>query len=265
MKVVHNTSGILLGGMTEDGVVLSDFWHWSVEKCDDKFNITFREESQPVMHSASLSNSYARFGASLVSSSIGFLLIGGISARGLIPLDSEVILLSPSICTGLCAVAELSKATELHKVRLTYQGRRALLVGHSVISVDTGEMLVLGGGAVCFSFGTYWNPGLWTLQEATEAPKPSWYLCCPPEANSLPAPLVSSIDSTDQDLIETPTKGNAKSIERVSVASSQAFEAIVTDAKPVILEGLDIGPCTETWTIDYLRDTVGPRRQVRSG
>ena len=32
--------------------------------------------------------------------------------------------------------------------------------------------------------------------------------------------------------------------------------------KPAIIEGLDIGPCTDLWTLDYLTEKLGPEREL---
>jgi tRNA wybutosine-synthesizing protein 4 len=39
---------------------------------------------------------------------------------------------------------------------------RPLLIGSSIQYIG-GKLLIMGGSAVCFSFGTYWNKGCFTL------------------------------------------------------------------------------------------------------
>jgi tRNA wybutosine-synthesizing protein 4 len=51
-------------------------------------------------------------------------------------------------------------------------------------------------------------------------------------------------------------------VPRVRVTSTAEFDRILEAAVPVILEGLDIGPCQEKWTNDYLLKEVGPGREV---
>ena len=51
-------------------------------------------------------------------------------------------------------------------------------------------------------------------------------------------------------------------VSRKGISSSREFQAIVDGAKPVILHGLDIGPCQELWTKEYLENAIGRDRDV---
>ena len=53
-------------------------------------------------------------------------------------------------------------------------------------------------------------------------------------------------------------------IPRVRVTSQADFMQITRKAKPVIIETLDIGPCTTAWTSEYLKKKIGVDREVRS-
>lgn len=46
------------------------------------------------------------------------------------------------------------------------------------------------------------------------------------------------------------------------IGSSIDFDEILRLAKPIILERLDLGPCTDIWTSDYLKKHVGADREV---
>lgn len=257
MITVGGNSGILLGGMSEGGIVLSDFWHWFVNL--DVENVTIKFQ-QVKLRSPGFDGFGARFGASLNYTQLGFLLVGGIADRGLVAQESEVVIVSPDKRVTPTSRDELWGTVEVERVDLVCAGPRPLLVGHSIITVDS-YVLILGGGAVCFSFGTHWNTGIWTLHGGKDLPGPEWHLFNVSEG-ILPSRsmLPSTKHSGDGD--RSPCNLQAKAISRVRVASRQGFEEIVTRARPVILEGLDIGSCTRIWTTDYLRDAVGANRPV---
>ena len=61
----------------------------------------------------------------------------------------------------------------------------------------------------------------------------------------------------------SPTSYRLTSIRRVRITSPEDFEQILQAAVPVVIEGLDIGSCQKKWTDSYLKETVGPEREVR--
>lgn len=97
-----------------------------------------------------------RFGAELVSSRWGLLLIGGIGPRGPVPFSEEVLV--------------LRKYGRIDKFeRLFDKGEgRPLFVGCGAVSVEGGDVLIVGGSAVCFSFGAFWNESTYLLREKKE-------------------------------------------------------------------------------------------------
>ena len=258
MVAVDGTSGIMLGGMGDDGIVLSECWHWLVNMQDEAVTITFREGN----FSPSFDCFTARFGASLELLPPGLLLIGGVSDRGLIPEKFEIVILRPEPGETSEPGEPFRGLNHVERAELVSAGPRLLLVGHSAITVDAGNILILGGGAVCFSFGTHWNTGIWTLRAGNDVPGPMWHLCDVSEVNIPSSHVISGSTSRNGDGNHTSSDSSPKLIGRVRVDSRQAFEAIVAKGIPVILEGLDVGSCTKDWTTDYLRDRVGADRQV---
>lgn len=144
---------------------------------------------------------------------------------------------------------------------------RPLLIGTSAIS-NGDSIIIMGGSAVCFSFGTFWNKGCYTLttkysvgpesgedatNDTTGAP---WEFVHTFDGAAAPKPTPISLSSSapgTQALVKVP---------RVKVNSSVEFDKILDASKPVILEGLDIGVCTKEWTSEYLKDKVGADREV---
>lgn len=60
------------------------------------------------------------------------------------------------------------------------------------------------------------------------------------------------------------SKGKCKpiSILRKSIKTAADFELIRNESRPVILTGVDIGPCSTLWTDEYLKAKIGPTRPV---
>jgi tRNA wybutosine-synthesizing protein 4 len=194
-----------------------------------------------------------RFGASISSTREHAVVIGGISTRGCLAHEHEVLLLGKDSLNGLVTGTggQLS-VTPVFAAPSEPSGPRPLLIGHSSYAVDPGQnVLIVGGGAVCFSFGTYWNEGSWLLKAATADQTNEWVLVEP------------SATSADQTTATTSTEAvQATSILRVKISSPEEFQEILAAARPVILEGLDVGPCVSLWTKEYLQEKVGQEREV---
>lgn len=52
------------------------------------------------------------------------------------------------------------------------------------------------------------------------------------------------------------------SVKRARLSAVLSFQDIIAQGRPVVLEGLDIGPCTSKWSLDYLANQIGPDRKV---
>lgn len=140
---------------------------------------------------------------------------------------------------------------------------RPLLIGVSVLSVKD-SLLVMGGSAVCFSFGTFLNKGCFTIQlpptptngaaSSIEKPKVLW------KYMTTGAPIPSNTSKSNGS--PQSTTGSLVGIPRVKIQSSEEFSRLVEANKPAILEGSNLGTCTELWTQAYLKEKVGPEREV---
>lgn len=128
-------SGVIVGGMTSAGRVLNDFWHWNLQPdmsitCQ---NVTARASTVMKQNASIL----GRFGAQMVRSEHGILLVGGIAGGRMLTRHDEIL--------------------NMRSLRpFSVKNARPLFVGACVQDVD-GGLLLLGGGATCFSFGTYWS------------------------------------------------------------------------------------------------------------
>ena len=162
--------GILLGGMFDDGMICDGVYSWRIEHPDEidvdypqegDLHIVIRKYDTSKDKSDPQALKYlSRFGATIERTTDDFLLIGGV-ANKIIPASFEVL----KICARV--VVDTPRADP----RLTWSVKplntdlpspRSLLVGHSS-TYAPGRLTIVGGGAVCFSFGTFWNTAPITL------------------------------------------------------------------------------------------------------
>lgn len=140
---------------------------------------------------------------------------------------------------------------------------RPLLIGVSVVSIKE-SLLIMGGSAVCFSFGTFWNKGCFEIDmppasanddyDASETSKSSWQYIA---TGSAKVQNTSTVYNRPQ-----VSSNYLPEVPRIKVQSSEEFSRIVEAKKPVIFNDSSIGSCTDLWTPTYLKDKVGSKREV---
>ena len=222
-------------------------WH-SVNVDFQKPIITFKFSSIPQKFPATV----ARFGASVVRHQGQTWIIGGIV---------KDIILTES--TEVCLVTSQAKVSKTPVFRSSNLVPRPLLIGSSVVSTGT-SLLILGGSAVCFSFGTFWNTGCYTVNTVDTSEEggiqsPAQHLTDPWRFSHTVAAALTGLPA---EIPRLASVSSIVSIPRMRIRSSAEFGHILRSAKPVILEGLDIGPCTDIWTSRYLKEHIGAEREV---
>lgn len=252
-STAHSSSpvfGVLAGGMTLESAMQQASWRWELHLPDNL------RHHQPIMSFRRLDHfeshvGLARFGASVICHQDQTYVVGGIVKDEMLMSGNEICAFQHHENEVTCSPLLLNRSCELP---------RPLLVGTTVVS--TGHsLLIMGGSAVCFSFGTFWNRGCFELCPRSQMDKSSstiksWKCVRTVEAEVLhqsltvPAPEISAEPTTP------------KLLPRTRVSSPEEFEKIVQTRSPVILEGLDIGPCTVKWTADYLKNQIGLDREV---
>lgn len=167
--------------------------------------------------------------------------------------------------TEVCSIDDELQLSRAVISRKSGSDPRPLLIGASVVSMGS-SLLVMGGSSVCFSFGTYWNTGCYTLlgvgdaskcgvQSLRESPNGPWGLL---HTVAAAKPTVLPIEAPPLTPVHSPI-----SVSRVNIRISADFDQILRSAKPVILEGLNFGQCSERWTSSYLKECIGAEREVR--
>lgn len=193
-----------------------------------------------------------RFGASTVSHQGGTYVVGGIIKDTMLSTSDEVSVLihTPSSLRVVKTTLNIAESIS-----------RPLLIGTTVVSAGS-SILIMGGSAVCFSFGTFWNKGSFTLiskkdDELTasgsnhQAPGIWCYIQTigPPTATNRVMNLAS-------------TSPIHRDVPRIQITSPDEFLKVLSAGTPAIINGLNIGDCVEKWTAGYLKDKVGTNREV---
>lgn len=251
------TRGLLVGGIGACGTILDDVWEWSLSGTATP-QLSFRDMTNEIRN-CSTDSTCARVGASLVPWGDALLLIGGVSKLGIVSLAQEFLLLRHSD-TGI----------DIQHPKIHLPAYWPLLVGAGISAVSANEIVVAGGGAVCFSMGSFWNDHYLSIT-LSETDTKSWQPVVPRAHNVAGAELKSTEPrSTEKGARKAQSKKGkkinngpkSKGIPRVQLQSAEDFSALVATSIPAIITGLDIGPCTELWTLEHLESKLGSDREL---
>lgn len=257
MASTDGTSGVLFGGIGKDNTILEDFWTWSLrQKHDGTLSLEFVDVTEKLQRSSHLYKYVCRFGATVNQAPGKLMIVGGVIPRQIVPADKEILLLDvPSLSQAdkpqNCTISSIGLGTN-------FPGPRPLLCGHVSCVVNPDHILILGGGAVCFSFGTFWTEGTWLLKPIDSSLENNWALI--PE-NAQTEKMPTALPSSSQ-TASLQTAEGIQTVPRTDVKKPAKFQQILRDGKPVVIEGSDIGPCTNLWTKEYMTNAVGSERKV---
>ena len=235
--------GILLGGMTNDGKILSEAWEWTISGDASAISISLsrmtfsRPDTLPLV---------GRLGASLVYSRFGILLVGGVSSTP-IPQSVEVIRIFRENTDD-----DRKTVWEWAPINIRTTGQRPLLIGHSTYA-SLDAVAILGGGAVCFSFGIFWNETILKISSCDRASQPL--------IEKIPQELYSSSERKSTGNVFKPIH-LAGTVPRNDVESSKDFEQILNDGRPVMMSNMNMGSCTADWTLKTLTTKIGGDRAI---
>lgn len=195
-----------------------------------------------------------RFGASLIRHQNRIVVIGGVIKDRLLNSADEIC----AVDVERCRISALA-------INALAEFPRPLLVGVTVAPVPEDSVLLMGGSAVCFSFGTFWNSGCYTIRMVGREGSRSTDL----DSRSLKAwkylRIVSAAAGNLQDhRREAAGHQYPISVPRVRLTSADHFRQIREAAVPVVFQESDIGPCVAEWTTENLKKRVGANREVCS-
>ncbi|KAH7146584.1 S-adenosyl-L-methionine-dependent methyltransferase [Dactylonectria macrodidyma] len=239
--------GLLTGGMTRDGAINTKAYGWTLDVTGAVPSLNF----ELIEELGSQGHGLAVFGAQVVDCGSLTAVCGGVgqqqSSQG---QDIAFVSLSEGLQVHLSAPSENTN----HKW--------PLMIGSSVVALRN-QLVLLGGGATCFSMGTYWETGVYSVDASDIS---SSHGRGPPGQNM----SISYVDSPkltqfSGDLVEqtqVPAKATLKAIARVRLDSDSDFQQVLQARKPVIIEGLDLGQCVENWTPEYMVHRLGEKKEV---
>lgn len=199
-----------------------------------------------------------RFGATWTRYGGYLLVLGGVLRQGIVPQSHDILIcsLSDSICDIRSRVVD-PRMLELSRPP------RPLIIGSSILLTEAGQVVLMGGGATCFSMGTFWTSGIYAFSldsrghHSAPALNPSWELTRTVE-------LVDRDEGAHMSSKQAISDGKAPvlPILRMRVHSAETFGQVLLAGKPVILEGADLGARTHNWSLDYLVDKIGQGRKA---
>ncbi len=241
--------GLLMGGMSADGAVLEDVWEWSVLAAPTP-RLILKNRTNDV-HNKTLGSMSARMGASLVPWGDQLLLIGGVSKGQLHSRSEDFLLVSHDQAEIVVNGADIHSDSTW-----------PLLIGMAAISVSSDEVVIAGGGAVCFSMGSFWNQNCLKITRGNASGLKPWRAVPQQHYGTAQRKTAKAPHLGKQNKKKKPRQPNIAETLRVHLKSPEDFKQLVAASKPAIIEGLDIGPCTELWSLDYLKERIGPEREL---
>ena len=260
MECTEPRYGLVLGGMTESGLFCDDIWSWKLEEVNSRYQVQLSNCTSDIFKLPPIIQcSIYRFGACLTWSRAGLVLIGGVASQGIIPTHLNILGLMHETTDHVD-----SGSLHLAPFLLVWDGDCSdlLLIGHSV-GGGPDFLAIAGGGAVCFSFGTYWNKAISSLQFG-DAQNQNIWRC---NSQSDPEPGVTRRmalpnSGTLSEKVVHQQEGGPRSVPTIRLESSIQLERIVRHSKPVVFDGLDLGPCITEWTLESLKAKIGRDRSV---
>ncbi|KAF2032598.1 LCM-domain-containing protein [Setomelanomma holmii] len=243
-------SGLLVGGMSSGGTVLTDVWEWTVS-ATPTLRLAFKDRTSDI-RSVQPKTAYARLGASLVPWEDSLLLIGGVSNSGTHKLSEDLLLLQYS-----------STDIVVRSPHIRLPSTWPLLVGMGVVATTRNEVIIAGGGAVCFSMGSFWNEGYYTVTKAGMQGARLWRSALPQVNGTAQAKLPDDVKHSRQlSKAAKSQRPRTAEVPRMRLMSAEDFAQLVATSKPAIVEDINMGPCTDLWTLDYLKDKIGAEREL---
>lgn len=245
--------GVLIGGLLEDGTLARQHVRWDLSVANlEKPTIAFTPIVTRDDEDESRSNSLLdRFGATAIMHGSGRLVVvGGIIEGQVLERRHEILLVDVSDDSlSIASTCQLG----------TSAVPRPLLIGTAAVQDAQGRVLLTGGGATCFSMGTYWNKGYYVLDLSggnSSSPVPRWTFDRTLELASAPMQQFAAKPNVQGG---GPT---IQAIPRIELESSAHFEQILKAGQPVVIGQASLGRSVSTWTPEYLTSKVGKDRNV---
>ncbi|KAF5714882.1 leucine carboxyl methyltransferase 2 [Fusarium mundagurra] len=240
--------GLMAGGISKYGKINEQAYFWTINVLTDVPHIHF----EIVTDSHGYARSLSVFGAQTAAVESLHFVCGGV---GQDPSSQGQSMTCISVKDGHLEVFNVDLRNDA--------GRLPFMVG-SVTASSGSELVVLGGGATCFSMGTFWDTGVYKIDltnTLSEMPHIQPATCSPVSVNYQDSPKLTH-QTTIIDWHQPALKPSIKSIARIKLQSKLDFEQLVENRKPVIIESLDLGGCVDKWSPEYMVQRVGQAKEI---
>ncbi|KAK2927506.1 JmjC domain [Fusarium oxysporum f. sp. vasinfectum] len=240
--------GLMAGGISKYGKINEQAYFWTINVSTDVPRIHF--EIVPDSHG--YTRALSVFGAQTADVESLHFVCGGV---GQYPSSQGQSMACISVKDGHLEVFNVDLRNEV--------GQLPFMVGSATVSSGS-ELVVLGGGATCFSMGTFWDTGVYKV-DLTNAISEMPYIqpanCNPVSINYQDSPKLTH-QTTTIERHQPTLKPSIKSIARIKLQSKLDFEQLVENRKPVIIESLDLGSCVDKWSPEYMVQRVGQTKEI---
>ncbi|RGP66430.1 leucine carboxyl methyltransferase 2 [Fusarium longipes] len=240
--------GLLGGGIGSDGKINNQAYFWTVDVTSHEPHIHFETVPDYAQHSWALSV----FGAQTADVESLRFVCGGVgqdpSAQG----------------QSMTCITVKDKSLEARLVDLGEKvGQLPFMIGSATVS-SSSQLVIVGGGATCFSMGTFWDSGVYKIEiaDAMSGIIPDRPMHNKPITVRYQDSPKLTQSTTDGSQAGPQTKACVTSVPKIKLHSKSDFEKLVENRKPVIVEGLDLGGCVEKWNAEYMVQGVGETKEV---
>ncbi|KAF2690400.1 LCM-domain-containing protein [Lentithecium fluviatile CBS 122367] len=246
--------GFLVGGIGPSGTVLEEVWEWHAAAAAHP-QLNFIDRTNNIRNNTT-NLTVGRIGASLAPFGDSMLLVGGVSKNEIHSLREDFCIISKDPDDTTIHIANPAMALP--------ESTWPLFVGSGVAAVSRDEIVIAGGGAVCFSMGSFWNKGYLTIAAKGKDAQPWTVPVSQLEEAAKPRNPTSHSKANSKQPAKAKRAAGPKytAVPRVKLQTPEDFGTMIAALEPAIVEGLDIGPCRELWTLEYLKEKIGADREV---
>ncbi|KAF5019760.1 hypothetical protein F66182_8232 [Fusarium sp. NRRL 66182] len=240
--------GLISGGIGQEGKISNQAYFWTVDVTTTKPRIVFETVPDFDRHSWALSV----FGTQIADIGPLSFVCGGVGQD------------ASSQGQSIACVSMANGRLEISAVALSDRVEQLpFMIGSATISFGS-QLIIVGGGATCFSMGTFWDTGVYRVDLADAIakilpPKPT--STTPVALRYQDSPKLAHPISGGGQPISNP-KTSITTIPRIKLQPGSSFEDLVQNRKPVVIEGLNLGGCVEKWTPEYMVRKVGEAKEV---
>jgi len=196
-----------------------------------------------------------RFGALSTPCSDKHVIAGGVPEEEHLPGEETILVIKVTEATvGIETL--VSSAEKLPP---------ASFVGGNLIASRGGQITVIGGGATCFSMGTFWTPGVYTFRLEGGSRSEDTIHSSPPsllfhhKTTEPRLPKLASFAGANSD--DGPA--SLTQVPRIKLVTGEDLDRLINSKEPAVIEELKLGPCVGRWDLNYLANIVGRDRKVR--